>query len=603
MSTSDEASAAAAVVAPDEPTDEPTSDQEAPPSTVAEVTSQTEQSGESSSKPSEVVEAPTTTAAAEATTSPPAGDLSSPAETTPSSGDVTTPSDATKEPESPSSNEAAPAAAEPEVASEAAVTSETATTEVPTPEVPTQTPRVVIVTGASSGIGYHVARLLSVAGHDVILACRNEQKANRAVEKIVKEKEDARATYMHLDLADMESIRKFAAAFQATGKQLSVLVNNAGVTMNVKDTQRQYTKDNFELTMGTNHLGHFLLTNLLLNDLKKTAADGGDARVVVVTSLIHDPAVSKKTGVVHPINLDDLFLFNEASYSGLQAYKNSKLANVMFAYELARQLADSGVKVNAVDPGFVPSTELLRHSSGVQKFYARYILHGLLRFRKQTRTGSQAASDICLVAIGDQFKDETGKYIQQGQVVKSSDESLDETKQKQLWELSARYTRLDGFEPLIATRPVDPTPPASPSVANGSSSTETKQGDKDTDTKNAPENTATEDATNVTDKTVVSKEHGNPDGDVGNKASTLEGTGGDAAVKKPEEGTSKNEDEVVKTKSEVEVAAEIVAAVVESAVMVNGVEKAADEAGDVVKAATESEKQIANGVEPGSVPV
>jgi cytoskeletal protein RodZ len=140
-------------------------------------------------------------------------------------------------------------------------------------------------------------------------------------------------------------------------------------------------------------------------------------------------------------------------------------------------------------------------------------------------------------------------------------------------------------------------------VANGSSSTETKQGDKDTDTKNPPENTATEDATNVTDKTVVSKEHGNPDGDVGNKVSTLEGTGGDAAVKKPEEGTSKNEDEVVKTKSEVEVAAEIVAAVVESAVMVNGVEKAADEAGDVVKAATESEKQIANGVEPGSVPV
>jgi len=133
--------------------------------------------------------------------------------------------------------------------------------------------KTIIVTGASSGIGFEVARVLCEGGNDVILACRSEERANRSVEKIKKQNPSALATYMHLDLASLESVRKFVDDFHAADKKLTVLVNNAGVFQNMKDTRRQFTKDNFELAMGTNHLGHFLLTTLLLDDLKKSATE------------------------------------------------------------------------------------------------------------------------------------------------------------------------------------------------------------------------------------------------------------------------------------------------------------------------------------------
>lgn len=327
---------------------------------------------------------------------------------------------------------------------------------------PSPAPRVVIVTGASSGLGLAVSKKMCAGKHDVILACRSEEKANRAIAKIRKQQPDASATYMQLDLADLQSIRTFVNTFRASGKKLSVLVDNAGVILNLKNTQLQYTKDNFELTIGTNHLGHFLLTNLLIDDLQATAAHGGDARIIVVTSSFHDPDSKKKNGL-QPLDVDDVFLFKENAYSSLQAYKNSKLANLMFTYEFARQLSGTGVVVNAVDPGFMPSSELLRHSNIVQKLFARVIQHGLLRFRGQTRTCSQAAVDLCSLAFDDTFKGISGKYFQNGQESKSSDESMDEGKQKALWKLSGGYTHLEGFEPLTATRPRPPEPP----VTNG----------------------------------------------------------------------------------------------------------------------------------------
>jgi len=151
----------------------------------------------------------------------------------------------------------------------------------------TMTGRVIIVTGASSGLGYETARYLCEGGNFVILGCRDEEKATRAIEKIMQQNPNALATYMHLDLSSLESVRKFVDEFHATGKKLHVIVNNAELAMNFKDVKRQYTADGFELTIGTNHLGHFLLTNLLLDDLRK-AAENGDARVVVVTSALHD---------------------------------------------------------------------------------------------------------------------------------------------------------------------------------------------------------------------------------------------------------------------------------------------------------------------------
>jgi len=157
------------------------------------------------------------------------------------------------------------------------------------------TGRVIMVTGASGGLGFAVANYLCEGGNDVILACRDETKANRAIDKIKAKNPNALATYMNLDLASMESVRKFVDDFHALEKPLHVLINNAGVAMSPKDPKRQYTADNFEMTMGTNHFGPFLLTNLLLEDLKKSSeGEDGDARVVFVTSSVHDPDSMKR---------------------------------------------------------------------------------------------------------------------------------------------------------------------------------------------------------------------------------------------------------------------------------------------------------------------
>jgi len=393
----------------------------------------------------------------------------------PESTDAAAPPAAPAETESaPAATTDAPAAAADDAAKPAEEAAAAAPAEPPTP------PKVVIVTGASSGLGFEASRLLSDAGHDVILACRNEEKANRAIEKIKKAGTKGTLNYINLDLTSLESVRKFVDDFHATGKKLAVLINNAGVMLPFKDTKRQFTKDNIELTMGTNHIGHFVLTNLLLDDLKKTAVEDGDARIVVISSGLHDPEMCKKRGPVQAFDADNFFLHKDGTYNGLQAYRNSKLANILFTYELSRQLDGTGVKVNAVDPGFVPTTDLLRNASGAQKFFSRYILHGMLRFMKQTRTVAQAGGVITSVAVGDKFKEVTGKYIRDGAEVKSSEESLDEARQKKVWELSGGYARLEGFEPLEIPAPEEPKPAPEPvkteeaaTAANGEAAKDT----------------------------------------------------------------------------------------------------------------------------------
>lgn len=314
------------------------------------------------------------------------------------------------------------------------------------------TGRVILVTGANTGLGYEVTRYLCEGGNDVILACRNEEKANKAIEKIKRTNPNALATYMQLDLASLESVKKFVDDFHQTGKKLHVLLNNAGVAQAPKDAKRLYTADNFEMTMGTNHLGHFLLTNLLLDDLKAAGADGGDARIISVTSSVHDPEANRRKNL-QPFDFNNFFLFNENTFSGLQAYKNSKLANIMFTYELARRLEGTGVTANCICPGFVPSTDLMRNASGAQKFVSRYIIHGVLRFTKQTKTMAQAAASIAAMVTDEKYKETTGKYIKDAAETKSSEESLNEENQKKLWEMSGGYCQMEGYEAIEVPPP------------------------------------------------------------------------------------------------------------------------------------------------------
>ncbi|XP_056007617.1 retinol dehydrogenase 11-like isoform X2 [Ostrea edulis] len=317
------------------------------------------------------------------------------------------------------------------------------------------TGRVIIITGANSGIGFEAARKLCEAGNDVILACRSEENGKAAVERILEGNPNALATFLQLDVADLASVRKFVEDFHNLGKKLHVLVNNAGLFLRQDDRVRQFTKDNFELTMGTNYLGPFLLTHLLLDDLKKTGSESGDSRIVMVTSSLHD-LNNRMNRDLDKLDMENFFMEKEGSFSGNQAYKNSKVALVMFMYSLARKLEGTGVAVNSMCPGFIPDTQLSRHASSAKRFMLKYLISPLLRVAKVTRTTDHGSKMIVELSVNEKYKDVSGKYLVDFEAQESSEESQNEEMQKQLYELSARYCHLEGYEPLDAPAPPPP---------------------------------------------------------------------------------------------------------------------------------------------------
>lgn len=301
--------------------------------------------------------------------------------------------------------------------------------------------RVAIVTGANCGLGFEVSKRLCAQGHDVILACRNEERGMAAVEKICSEQGNALASYMHLDLADMSSVHKFVTNFHEMGKPLDLLVNNAGV-FHATSGARRLTKDNFEATMGINHLGHFLLTHLLLEDLISSAKENGESRIVNVGSSLHDPALKVGRHESQPIDLDNFFLEKPGTYNGYQAYKNSKLANVLFTYELAERLRKTGVTVNCVCPGFVPETSLGRDAGAVSRFFLNYVLYYFLRYKNIAKTVGEGADAIMDCATRAENKEVTGKFFKDRKEAKSSTESMDETLRQKVWDMSVLYCHL-----------------------------------------------------------------------------------------------------------------------------------------------------------------
>jgi NAD(P)-dependent dehydrogenase (short-subunit alcohol dehydrogenase family) len=205
-----------------------------------------------------------------------------------------------------------------------------------TPEnVPSLAGRRIVVTGANSGIGLDATRIFASKGARVILACRSTDKGERARDEIVRQHPEAHVEVRKLDLASLSSVQKFADDYLAKDGALDVLVNNAGVMA----LPRSLTEDGFEMQFGTNHLGHFALTARLFAALDR----GSNARVVNVSSLVH------KSG---SIRFDDLH--GERSYGKWSAYSQSKLANLLFTYELDRRLraANSPVIVAACHPGY-----------------------------------------------------------------------------------------------------------------------------------------------------------------------------------------------------------------------------------------------------------
>ncbi len=211
-------------------------------------------------------------------------------------------------------------------------------------DTPDQTGRVAIVTGANTGLGFDTARVLAQRGATVVLAVRNIDKGKIARERILKVAPKANLTVEKLDLGSLESVRAAATTLRDAYPRIDLLINNAGVMIPPK----QVTPDGFELQFGTNYLGHFALTGLLLHNL----IDVRGSRIVVVSSSAH-----KLGGAIH---FDDLHW--ERRYSRGAAYAQSKLANLMFCFELQRRLAAAQVPTIAVaaHPGYTDS-ELIRH--------------------------------------------------------------------------------------------------------------------------------------------------------------------------------------------------------------------------------------------------
>ncbi len=297
-------------------------------------------------------------------------------------------------------------------------------------DIPDQTGKVALVTGGNSGLGYETVVELARKGALVVLACRDSEKGNAAQDQVRQQTPDASIEVMQLDLASLASIRQFAEAFKVNHDRLHILVNNAGVMA----TPRRTTADGFELQFGTNHLGHFALTGLLLDVLLKTP----NSRVVTVSSS------AEQTG---RINLDDLM--GEESYERWSAYGQSKLANVLFAYELQRRLDAAGASTisMAVHPGFAATelrTELMTRETPIFHRILSYFFEGLSQSADMGALPQLYAATAPDVLGGkyygpDGFMQRTG-YPKQ---LRSSGRSYDETVAKQLWAVSEELTGVE----------------------------------------------------------------------------------------------------------------------------------------------------------------
>ena len=284
--------------------------------------------------------------------------------------------------------------------------------------IPDQTGKIAIVTGANSGIGYEAARALALKGATTIMACRNLEKGETAAETIRNEEPAGKTKVMRLDLSDLSSVKQFAQEFRAEYTQLDLLINNAGVMA----TPYGKTEDGFEMQFGTNHLGHFALTGLLIDLLKKTPR----SRVVTVSSYAH---------LMGRINFNDLN--SEKRYQTWMAYGQSKLANLLFAYELQRKLNENGGSSLSigVHPGWTATN--LQHNSGFFSF-----LNPVLGQSQEMGALPTLFAATSPEIRGGEYIGPDGFLGQRGypKVIQSNKRSHNETTAKSLWEVSEELT-------------------------------------------------------------------------------------------------------------------------------------------------------------------
>lgn len=275
--------------------------------------------------------------------------------------------------------------------------------------------KVIAVTGANSGMGKAASAELAKRGATVIMLCRCKNRGEEALNEVRAISGNDSVELMICDLGSLSSIKEFCSDFKSKFNRLDVLINNAGVIL----PGYHETADGYELHFGVNHLGHFLLTSQLSDILTASAP----ARVINVSSGMH------KIGKIY---LDDINL--KQNYTFWRAYAQSKLANVLFTYELAERMKGRGVKANCLHPGGVATNMGINRETGFGTFITR-------RLKPLFQTPEQGAETSVYLAVSPNVEGVTGKYFYRKNPMPSSNRSYDRDLSKKLWDLSEEMTR------------------------------------------------------------------------------------------------------------------------------------------------------------------
>jgi len=304
-----------------------------------------------------------------------------------------------------------------------------------TTNIPDLREKLIIVTGGNSGLGFESVKAFAGKGAHVVMACRSKEKGIRARSEIIRQNPEGKVEVAELDLADLASVRCFAEAYKQKYSRLDVLLNNAGIMT----TPYFHTRDGFEGQMGTNHLGHFALTGLLLPVLKETPG----SRVVNVSSMAH------KGG---KMNFKNLLFEQGKGYSPMKAYSRSKLANLLFTYELQRFFENNGIDSMAIaaHPG-VSQTDLFRYLE--EKWYFRMVrpLFNVITQDGESGALPQIRASVDPDVKGGEYYGPSGFNEMKGYPVQvySNGDSHNREDARKLWEVSEKLTEVEYFAPAF----------------------------------------------------------------------------------------------------------------------------------------------------------